>query len=57
VLFSQPIADLLKSRLFSYGGEEFLIVLNNCNPAFAESRAQEIRQGIPSRPVAPLPVH
>jgi diguanylate cyclase (GGDEF)-like protein len=35
-----------------YGGEEFLIVLNNCNPAFAESREQEIRPGIPSRPVA-----
>lgn len=35
-----------------YGGEEFLIVLNNCNSAFAESRAEEIRQGICSRPVA-----
>ena len=29
-----------------YGGEEFLIVLNNCKPQFAESRAEEIRRAI-----------
>jgi diguanylate cyclase (GGDEF)-like protein len=40
-----------------YGGEEFLIVLNNCNPAFAESRAQEIRPGIPAGRSPRLPVH
>jgi len=35
-----------------YGGEEFLVVLNNCKPAFAESRAEEIRQSICNRPIA-----
>jgi two-component system cell cycle response regulator len=34
-----------------YGGEEFLIVLNNCNPAFAEARAEEIRESICSRAI------
>ncbi len=29
-----------------YGGEEFLIVLNNCNPAFAFARAEQIRKTI-----------
>jgi two-component system cell cycle response regulator len=29
-----------------YGGEEFIIVLCNCNPAFASSRAEEIRKCI-----------
>jgi two-component system cell cycle response regulator len=29
-----------------YGGEEFLVVLNNCDPAFAPGRAEEIRKSI-----------
>ena len=34
-----------------YGGEEFLVVLNNCDPAFALARAEEIRKTIALRPV------
>jgi len=34
-----------------YGGEEFLIVLNNCRPESALGRAEEIRKGICTRPV------
>lgn len=34
-----------------YGGEEFLMVLNNCKPQFAEARAEEIRKAIGSRPI------
>jgi diguanylate cyclase (GGDEF)-like protein len=34
-----------------YGGEEFLVVLNNCDPAFAFARAEEIRNTITQRPV------
>jgi two-component system cell cycle response regulator len=34
-----------------YGGEEFLVVLNNCDPAFALARAEEIRNTIGQRPV------
>jgi two-component system, cell cycle response regulator len=32
-----------------YGGEEFLVVLNNCDPAFAPLRAEEIRKSISNR--------
>jgi len=43
-----------------YGGEEFLVVLNNCDPAFAFARAEEIRNTIAQRPVqtstGPVPV-
>jgi two-component system, cell cycle response regulator len=43
-----------------YGGEEFLVVLNNCNPAFAFARAEEIRKAIAQKPVpsssGPLPI-
>ena len=43
-----------------YGGEEFLVVLNNCNPAFALARAEEIRKAISQRPVpsssGPVPI-
>jgi diguanylate cyclase (GGDEF)-like protein len=43
-----------------YGGEEFLVVLNNCNPAFALARAEEIRKAIGQRPMpsasGPIPV-
>jgi diguanylate cyclase (GGDEF)-like protein len=34
-----------------YGGEEFLLVLNNCKPEFAEARAEEIRKVISNTPV------
>lgn len=43
-----------------YGGEEFLVVLNNCDPTFAFARAEEIRNTITQRPVqtstGPVPV-
>ncbi len=43
-----------------YGGEEFLIVLNNCDPEGVMSRAEEIRMAIGCAPVAastgPVPV-
>jgi two-component system cell cycle response regulator len=34
-----------------YGGEEFLVVLNNCDPSSAPARAEEIRKAISNRPV------
>ena len=34
-----------------YGGEEFLIVLNNCKPAYGFARAEEIREAIGRRAV------
>jgi two-component system, cell cycle response regulator len=34
-----------------YGGEEFLLVLNNCNPESAEARAEEIRKAVGNRPI------
>lgn len=34
-----------------YGGEEFLIVLNNCDPHSALGRGEEIRKAIAKRPV------
>ncbi len=34
-----------------YGGEEFLVVLNNCDPAFGLVRAEDIRKVIADRPV------
>ncbi|HEY6265567.1 MAG TPA: GGDEF domain-containing protein [Candidatus Acidoferrum sp.] len=33
------------------GGEEFLVVLNNCDPTFALARAEEIRNTTAQRPV------
>jgi two-component system cell cycle response regulator len=43
-----------------YGGEEFLIVLNNCDSTQAVSRAEEVRNGIAKHPVqtmrGPLPI-
>jgi two-component system, cell cycle response regulator len=43
-----------------YGGEEFLVVLNNCNPPYALARAEEIRKAIARTPVpsvnGPIPV-
>ena len=37
-----------------YGGEEFLLVLNNCKPQFAEVRAEDIRKIVSSRPIQTL---
>jgi len=34
-----------------YGGEEFLVVLNNCDPAFGVVRAEQIRKTIAQHPV------
>lgn len=34
-----------------YGGEEFLVVLNNCDPVYGLMRAEEIRKIIAGRPV------
>jgi two-component system, cell cycle response regulator len=34
-----------------YGGEEFLIVLNNCDSSQAVTRAEEVRSGISNRPI------
>ena len=34
-----------------YGGEEFLIVLNNCDPASAPGRAEQVRAAIANREV------
>ncbi len=34
-----------------YGGEEFLVVLNSCDPAFAGTRAEEIRKSVSNREV------
>jgi two-component system cell cycle response regulator len=34
-----------------YGGEEFLIILNNCDPASAPRRAEEIRKSLSDAPV------
>jgi two-component system, cell cycle response regulator len=53
----QEVARRLLASLRSYdfvgryGGEEFLIVLNNCNSAQAVTRAEEIRSGIASHRV------
>jgi two-component system cell cycle response regulator len=63
--FGHPVGDevlqeivrrlLLSIRSYDfvgrYGGEEFLMVLNNCKPQFAEARAGEIRKAICSRPI------
>ncbi|HET8921719.1 MAG TPA: diguanylate cyclase [Candidatus Acidoferrum sp.] len=34
-----------------YGGEEFLVILNNCNPSYGFARAEELRRAISQRPV------
>jgi two-component system, cell cycle response regulator len=43
-----------------FGGEEFLVTLNNCDPAFGLARAEKIRQTIAESPVetsaGPVPI-
>jgi diguanylate cyclase (GGDEF)-like protein len=43
-----------------FGGEEFLVVLNNCDPVYSLNRADEIRKTIAARPVetsaGPIPI-
>ena len=34
-----------------YGGEEFLVVLNSCDPAYAPGRAEAIRKSVSNRPI------
>ncbi len=34
-----------------HGGEAFLVVLNNCDPALALARAEEVRNNVAKRPV------
>jgi len=34
-----------------FGGEEFLVTLNNCDPSFGLARAEKIRKNIAERPV------
>jgi diguanylate cyclase (GGDEF)-like protein len=34
-----------------YGGEEFLVVLNSCDPAFAPGRAEELRRSVSNRAI------
>jgi two-component system cell cycle response regulator len=43
-----------------YGGEEFLLILSNCDPNFGLARAEAIREAISAQPVStaagPLPI-
>jgi diguanylate cyclase (GGDEF)-like protein len=34
-----------------YGGEEFLVVLNGCDPPYAPGRAEAIRKSVSNRPI------
>ncbi len=34
-----------------YGGEEFLVVLNSCDPNYAPGRAEDIRKSVSHRPI------
>jgi diguanylate cyclase (GGDEF)-like protein len=62
----QGIARRLLSSVRSYdyvgryGGEEFLVVLSNCDPAYGPVRAEEIRNAISRSPVqtssGPVPI-
>jgi two-component system, cell cycle response regulator len=56
----QVLAEIARRLLLSirsydfvgrYGGEEFLLVLNNCNPQSAETRAEEVRKVVSVRPI------
>jgi two-component system cell cycle response regulator len=51
------IANRLQSAVRTYdfvgrfGGEEFLVILNNCDPAFGPGRGEEIRRLVSYRPI------
>ena len=56
----QVLAEIARRLLLSirsydfvgrYGGEEFLLVLNNCTPQSAETRAEEVRKVVGVRPI------
>jgi diguanylate cyclase (GGDEF)-like protein len=53
----REVANRLRSSVRSYdfvgryGGEEFLVVLNNCEPPFALTRAEEIRKNVSLHPI------
>jgi two-component system, cell cycle response regulator len=53
----REVANRLVSSVRSYdfvarhGGEEFLVVLNNCEPPFAAARAEEIRKNVGQHPI------
>ena len=53
----REVAHRLLSSVRSYdfvgrqGGEEFLVVLNNCEPPFALARAEEIRKNVGTHPI------
>ena len=53
----REVAHRLLSSVRSYdfvarhGGEEFLVVLNNCEPPFALARAEEIRKNVGLHPI------
>lgn len=53
----REVANRLRSSVRSYdfvgryGGEEFLVVLNNCEPPFAVTRAEEIRKNVALHPI------
>jgi two-component system, cell cycle response regulator len=53
----REVANRLISSVRSYdfvarhGGEEFLVVLNNCEPPFAAARAEEIRKTVGLHPI------
>ena len=53
----REVANRLVSSVRSYdfvgrhGGEEFIIVLNNCEPPFAAARAEEIRKNVGNHPI------
>jgi len=69
VVGDEVLQEVARRLLFSvrsydfvgrYGGEEFLIVLNNCDSSQAVLRAEEVRNGIATHPVqtsrGPLPI-
>jgi two-component system, cell cycle response regulator len=58
---ARRLLDSVRSYDFvgRYGGEEFLVVLNNCDSARAIARAEEVRMGIANHPVQTMrgPLH
>lgn len=53
----QEVARRLQNSVRSYdmvgryGGEEFLVILNKCNPASAKTRAESLRKAMANKPV------